>query len=286
MKPGRRRVERRRGVHVVLGGRDEALLRSLARFRIARTSDLLALFFPRVRRDTAMARLRRLLDSGFVDVQVPGLTADNVYSLGSAGQAFADRHGLPHDPPPQGNPEHHLAVVRVWTRLAATLHGRPDLHLAGFVPDWDLRRRLTGTAPPVVADAWVQIQPGGSNRATHAFSLEVDLGTERAGELERKLTAYQPTDGGQGGLVVVLVGAGVQRRRVVSGLLERSWPGWGVVCGMEEWPEALLHRLGGPLADSHGGQGSASSASPSGASQSCSSGVRPSRQDEGDRSER
>ena len=158
MKPGWRRVERRRGVHVVLGQRDEALLRGLARFRIARTGDLLALFFARVRRDTAMARLRRLLDGGYLAVKVSGLTDENIYSLGPAGQAWADHHGLPHDPPPQGIPEHHLAVVRVWTRLAAALHGHSRIRLLSFAADWELRRHLAGTAPFAVADARVQIQ--------------------------------------------------------------------------------------------------------------------------------
>src|SRR5207244_3747196 len=67
------RDRRRAGVRVVLGQRDEAMLRALARFRIARTDDLTSLFFRDVRRDTAAARLRRLHDAGLLEARSGGL---------------------------------------------------------------------------------------------------------------------------------------------------------------------------------------------------------------------
>jgi hypothetical protein len=66
--PPRRQLRhrRRRGVAVVLTERDEEVLNALARFRLARTSDLMAYAFAGVRRDTAAVRLRRLFDARYL----------------------------------------------------------------------------------------------------------------------------------------------------------------------------------------------------------------------------
>jgi hypothetical protein len=257
----RRRNERRSGVRVVMGPRDEALLRGLARLRIARTSDLLALFFRHVRTDTAQARLRKLLDAGYVSVAVPNLNVENVYSLGLAGRAWADAHGIAWGRPPTGGQNHHLAVVQAWTRLAAALHGHTNFLLRSFTPDWERRQRLAGASPAVVSDGEVEVRclSNQTSSATQRLILEVDLGTERRGELERKLTAHQLADAAHSvvGLAIVLVGAGAVRCRNVSTLVEQLWPGWALVCPMEEWPEALLGQLASlsqppPTASPHG----------------------------------
>jgi hypothetical protein len=57
------RHRRRRGVAVQLTERDETVLHALARFRLARTSDLCGYAFAGVRKDTVAVRLRRLFDS-------------------------------------------------------------------------------------------------------------------------------------------------------------------------------------------------------------------------------
>ena len=62
------RAQRRKGTEVCLTERDHDLLQALARFRAARTSDLIRLCFGNVRKDTAAARLRRLFDSGYLAV--------------------------------------------------------------------------------------------------------------------------------------------------------------------------------------------------------------------------
>jgi len=242
-----RRSQRRVGIKVVLGARDQALLRSLGRMPAARSGDLLALFFQGVRKDTGMSRLRRLLDGGFLDVRVGGLSEQNVYSLGPLGRDWADDQGLEHALPPQGDPSHHLALVHAWAGLANALHRQESLRLIRFSPDWELRRELAGSLASVIPDARVEIGALGAASPKQArLALEVDLGHERRGALLRKLSGYESDEGqgpSGGGLVVLLVGAGPKRRESVEKLVGAfPWP-WSLVCAEAEWPGLLVNRL-------------------------------------------
>lgn len=245
MSNRRRRDERRPGIRVVLGPRDEALLRALARLRVARTDDLVRLLFPNVRRDTAATRLRRLHDGGFLQARTGGLNEQNLYHLGPAGVRWAEERGIPAGRPPEGPRAHHLAIVRVWTALAAALHASGGLRLARFEPDWELRSRFAGTRVPVLPDAAVEIVDGSMDaRAGRRFVLEVDLTTERPGVLQRKLAAYDPAPffswTGSVDLIVVLFGAGERRASSVRALVDRAWPGESFVWGETQWPEMVL----------------------------------------------
>ena len=242
------RDRRRVGVRVVLGQRDEALLRALARFRIARTDDLTRLFFSDVRRDTATTRLRRLHDAGFIQARLGGLNEQSVYQLGSEGRCWAEERGIAAAAPPMPPAAHHLAIVRLWALLAAALAADEASRLRRFEPDWELRARLVGSGAPVVPDAAIEIVgriPG--RRADARIALEVDLTTERPGALRHKLAAYDASRCFAGGdpvtLAVVLVGAHERRASSVRSLLEANWKGLGHVILESEWPAALLMKL-------------------------------------------
>ena len=261
------RDRRRAGVRVVLGPRDEALLRALGRMRLARTVDLTSLFFQGVRRDTAAGRLRRLHDAGFIEARVVGLNDPNLYHLGPEGVRWAREKGLTAGRPSIGSPAHHLAVVDAWARLAAALGGNRTLRLSRFEPDWELRSRLAGASPPVIPDAVVELRRRGED-APHGFALEVDLTTERRGTLERKLAAYDLNpyfpDSKAVGLLVVLFGAGPRRQCAVQEIARRSWSGSSDVFLEAQWPEGLLGALAlTPLADSPCGRGRPASATDS-----------------------
>src|SRR5688500_10536871 len=138
----RRRIARdgrRAGVRAVLGPRDEALVRALARLRLARTADLLRLFFPGVRPDTAARRLRRLHDAGFLGVRSCGLNEQNIYQLGPHGADWVEARGVAAGKPPVPPATHHLSTVRLWTQLAVALKKDTRLRLSRFEPDWELR---------------------------------------------------------------------------------------------------------------------------------------------------
>lgn len=169
------RNQRRKDVHVVLTKRDEDLLTALARFRIARTSDLLQLAFPGVRRDTALERLRRLFDGAYLEVQSENRMSENVYALGRNGRRWATDRGLPTGKPPKSQ-AHHLTIVRTWIEL------REHHQLIQTRPDWELRHQLRGAK--AVPDLHVETIDG-------AFLIEVDMGTESVPTLKAKLAAYQ-----------------------------------------------------------------------------------------------
>jgi hypothetical protein len=255
------RSRRRAGVRVVLGARDHGLLRALARFRLARTNDLTALFFPGVRRDTASARLRKLHDAGFIGARLSSLSEQNTYQLGPAGRAWADEHGVAAGPPPAPPAAHHLAIVRLWAKLAVALAADQTRLLRRFEADWELRARLAGSGAPVLPDAAIEI--GGRERGAALvirIALEVDLSTERPGVLRRKVANYEVSrcfaGGGPVVLAVVLIGARARRTTSVSALLQANWSGRSQVLEEFEWPMALLRQLReDPLASSPHGHG-------------------------------
>jgi Replication-relaxation len=275
------RTKRRAGVRVVLGSRDEALLRAVGRFRLCRTSDLLELFFQGVRKDTALRRLRRLYDAGFLETRVLALHQENLLALGAAGRRHLERQGVGCMTAPQGGEAHHLAIIQAWTRLAGSLHYRPGVRLWRFTPDWELRRDLAGSDPRFVPDAMIElvVERSGSS-ASERWALEVDLGSERVGELRKKLLAYRGESAiqdGTLGLAVVLSGKGVSRRRVVTDLVHELWPWPSVVCLESEWPEMyppLRNRIADPLTASPSGEGRSESATPSENDASVSQGER------------
>ncbi len=112
------RDRRRSGVRVRLSERDQVVLDALARFRLARTSDLVCFAFPNTRRDTVACRLRRLFDAGFLDVRSGDRSEENRYVLGPAGRAWVQAHGGQPLRAPRGGVAHHLSIVRAWVDLA------------------------------------------------------------------------------------------------------------------------------------------------------------------------
>lgn len=265
----RRRDERRPGIRIVLGPRDEALLQGLARFRVATTSQLVRLFFRGIRKDTASARLRLLFDSGELDIVQCALNAENVYSLGASGRRWLESRSVAGGAVPRGPLDHHLGIVEVWTRLAAALHGNRSVQLSTFLPDWECRRQLAGTGALVVPDADVSLSlfPDSPGQRQVRLVLEVDLGTERHGALASKLVAYAAGQVEPGvGLVAVLADAGERRVAAVRALVEEHWPSWSVVCRAVEWPNILLAtlRIGGlpPLVAPPSGEGMSERATP------------------------
>ncbi len=254
------RRERRTGVNVSLTSRDEALLRALARFRIARSSDLGRLFFPGRNRDVLAARLRRLYDARFLEVHVLDRAAENVYSLGPAGKEWLRGVGTPIRSLPRPPWLHHLGIIRTWSSVAAATRTLEGMRLARFSSEWELREGEGGQHFGIVPDALIELV-----RDPHRvrMALEVDCGTESMDVLREKLRRYDVLRAGGGlfgqkefELLVALQGAGVRRERAMEGLLRTKWTG-----GFYVWTEGtdvaavLGQMLKTPVTGSRSGNG-------------------------------
>jgi hypothetical protein len=261
------RTKRQPGVRVELSARDEALLRAIARFRLVRTADLAALFFPGRHADVCAERLRRLFDAGYLEVHVTERAAPNLYSLGPAGRKWLVDQGGAWLPAPRGGWDHHLGVVQVWAMLAAVLHGRSGLGLTRFVPEWEIRSKSPYQAT-VVPDALVEVgRIGGECRGPVRIALEVDLGTESLPVLRKKLRAYRELkatrDGVLGwesfGLVLAVLGRGVARvgtlRQLVAEEWGADWATWITKDEVAAWTKTILGSPQVPVTDSRFGNG-------------------------------
>ncbi len=232
--------------------RDVQLLRALARFRLARSRDLVSVAFAGVRRDTALKRLRRLFDAQYLTVRVGDLASDNIYSLGPQARAWIAAHGGEAREAPKAPAEHHLAVVGSWVGIARVAH-EEGLHLSLLRPEWELREHASAERLDIVPDALVELVVPLSGGATMSvrFALEVDCGTEGLMVLRSKVERYRDLlvreDGLFGwrefGLAVVIVGGGGARRGAVERVLQTSWPGWWLSWDAGEGPPESLRQL-------------------------------------------
>jgi len=229
-------------VAAVLTERDAAVLHAMSRFRLARTSDLVAYAFAGVRRDTAAVRLRRLFDSRFLAVLPTNQGVENLYRLGPAGKAWLAEEGVPGGRVPRGGHEHHLAIVQTWVAIAG-LDG-PELERA--LPDWEIREQFGVAELQVVPDLLLVVRAG---EHRHAVAVEVDRGTESLAVLNRKLEAYRSLWGQPPGLFgyeqfgIAVVCAAPGRRSQLAAALKKAWVIPHVLWTSSEGPSAALCKL-------------------------------------------
>jgi hypothetical protein len=237
---------------VRLTPRDQALLKGLARFRIARTSDLVRYAFRGVRKDTAAARLRRLYDAGYLEVRFNNRAEENLYCLSTEGRAWVKRSGESVGRLPREPLAHHLAIVRTWVDLATTIHELPDVRLAAVRPDWELREGRDGLG--IVPDLLVRVRSGEDRPVEATLAVEVDLGTETLGVLRRKVMNYSSVR--LPGLVLAVAFCNCPQARITSvrNLLREDWTGpwvsWNEDTGPRGAMEQVLGLVQRPLTNS------------------------------------
>lgn len=243
-EPTRRqpRHRRRKGVAVQLTERDETVLHALARFRLARTSDLVRYGFAGVRQDTAAVRLRRLFDSRHLAVLPPERGAENVYRLGPVGRLYLTGRGVEVGRVPRGGLEHHLAIVQTWVAISAL----EDIELERCLPDWELREQFSVGELHVVPDLFMLVRAG---QDLHAIAAEVDFGTESQAVFHRKLEVYRSLWGRAPGLFgwerfgIAVVSYAPGHRVAVASALKKAWVVPHVLWVSPEDPSSVLHKL-------------------------------------------
>lgn len=236
------RHRRRNGVAVELTDRDRSVLNALARFRLARTSDLVRYAFADVRPDTAAVRLRRLFDARYLAILPPERGAENVYRLGPAGQRHVARHGDLTGRVPRGGFEHHLAVVGTWVNVSALA----DLELERCLPDWEIREQFAAGETSAVPDLFMLVRVG---QVRHALAVEVDCGTESQSVLNRKFEVYRSLWGRAPGLFgydkfgIAVVAVAPARRPALASALKKVWVVPHVLWVSSDGPMSALHKL-------------------------------------------
>jgi hypothetical protein len=240
---------------------------------VARSSDLVAYAFSGVRRDTALRRIRRLFDAGYLEVHAGDRAEENRYALGPKGREWIREQSGRVRPVPRGSLAHHLAIVRAWIDLALGIHARQGMTLVTVRPDWELREANENVPWSVVPDLLLAIRLEGPPPRDLLLAVEVDCGTEPLGILRRKVEAYEQKwtsgAGGQGAfcLAVVFAGAGVRRREHVLRLAEAEWSrdlvSWAVAEGPGDALKALEQSVVSPLTDSPCSKGTIPAASAS-----------------------
>lgn len=240
------RHRRRKGVSVQLTERDDTVLHALARFRLARTSDLVRYAFAGVRPDTAAVRLRRLFDSKHLTVLPPERGAESVYRLGPAGTQHIAERGVELGRVPRGGLEHHLAIVRTWVAISALA----DIELERCLPDWELRQQFSVGELQIVPDLFMLVRVGDDLRAV---AVEVDCGTESQAVLHRKLETYRSLWGRAPGLFgweqfgIAVASYAPSRRAAVTSALKKAWVVPHVIWFGSDNPSVALRKLFGEL---------------------------------------
>lgn len=216
------RTRRRKGVRVELTERDHEVLLALARFRLARTSQLNRYAFAGIRRDTAACRLRRLFDSRHIAVVRSRPLTENLYRVGPVGRQVLQAEEVKLGPAPRGGIEHHLGIVECWTRLAA----EPGIELARCLPDWELREELGLGELAVIPDLFTLVRVQGQ---LVPVAIEVDCGTESGSVLRSKAERYAALWGRSPGLfgwerfAVLIVLHDPRRRVLANSALKKVW---------------------------------------------------------------
>lgn len=190
-----------------LSPRDRAIVETVARLSLVTGRQLSYLFFSDTPHPPTRARLARRVLARLVQQRaldrlerrqggVGGGSGSWVYSLGPAGRrmvAYWAGEGLPRSRSTYERgaawTRHTLAVSDLYTRLCeAQRAGRVEVLAFDAEPAcWRRYTRLGGVAGVLKPDAFVRL---GLGEFEDAIFVEVDLGTERRGQLLRQHKAY------------------------------------------------------------------------------------------------
>jgi hypothetical protein len=188
--------------------RDRQIVETVARLTLVSGGQLIDLFFesisnPSTRSRRARRSLGRLVEQRVLDRLerrrggVGGGSSSWVYALGPAGRrmvAYWAGEGLPrsrsaYEPSAMWS-SHTLAVSDLYVRLREVERtGRVELLAFNAEPVcWRRYTRLGGVAGVLKPDAYVRL---GVGEFEDSFFIEVDLGSERRGQLTRQHHAYR-----------------------------------------------------------------------------------------------
>jgi hypothetical protein len=170
-----------------LTSRDRKILRTVAACQVLNTSQVHQWHFGNVSLNMAQKRLRKLVESGYLDAMETKVCTDNLLVLGKEGQRELQQHGwsverkyeLPRDL------AHHMGVVDMRIAIERGLEHMPGLQLRYFYAYWQLGRFAWSYS--VIPDAIFSVR----NAYTAQAALEFDRKTETLGVFAQKLLQYR-----------------------------------------------------------------------------------------------
>jgi hypothetical protein len=188
--------------------RDRQIVETIAHLTLVSGGQLINLFFNNISNDSTRSRRARRILGRLVDERVldrlerrrggaGGGSSSWVYALGPAGRrmvAYWAGEGLPRSrgayEPSTSWTAHTLAVSDLYVRLReAERAGRVELLTFDAEPAcWRRYTRLGGAAGVLKPDAYLRL---GVGEFEDSFFIEVDMGTERRGQLTRQHHAYR-----------------------------------------------------------------------------------------------
>jgi hypothetical protein len=171
--------------------RDFTVLRMLKKARLLTTGDFVPLVFPSL--PVARRRLLKLVGSGYVAAYTEALHEETRYVLDRRGmvalQELGEFEGQPRSAPKNlpSRGEHHLLLVRFWSRVVAECHSSEDLVLHRFAFEWELHDEHLPTTTRFRPDALLIVEDDEDERV---YLVEVDTGTESTSVVRAKFDLF------------------------------------------------------------------------------------------------
>jgi len=163
----------------VIQKRDLFLFRIINKTKVVTTKDLIPLVFPSL--TIARKRLRKLVIGKYIAGYAPILHDETRYVLDRRGyialiEAYNMDMSVKSAPRSLKGPgEHHLGLVRFWSRLVYECHQPNDITLKNFNFEWELAPGHLHTVIRSRPDAIFTLAKNGQ---LHKFFVEFDCGTE------------------------------------------------------------------------------------------------------------
>lgn len=171
--------------------RDYSIFRMLKKAKILTTGDFVPLVFDSL--PTARRRLYKLVGSGYVAAYTVALHEETRYMLDRRGMVALQEIDE-FDAPPRSAPkkivgasEHHLMLVRFWSRVVAECHAAEDLLLRRFSFEWELQEDHLPTVTRSRPDAIMVVEDDEDHRV---YLVEMDTGTESPTVVRSKFDVF------------------------------------------------------------------------------------------------
>lgn len=171
--------------------RDLVILQMLKKAKVLTTGDFVPFVFNTF--PVARRRLLKLVGERYIAAYAPALHEETRYMLDRRGMIALQEEGkfdgelrsAPKNPPTAS--DHHLMLVRLWSRIIAECRDVPELVLHRFSFEWEEAAGHLSTITRFRPDAVLVVE---DDEDEHVYLIEVDTGTESPGVVRAKFETF------------------------------------------------------------------------------------------------